>query len=172
MILHALQTTGGSYVEIRAGNLRPDAHRQRAGIIPGTGNSDSSLTAIGFERATRAQHGARATRRIICGTLSALPYSDRESGHSVAAPTTEFFLRVAERYADAGPLLSHIVGNAIGDGVSLVSADSSTFLSQNSRSLFIRYIRSPDGSLGIRLMIVNTPMGPPDGLYPTLSPTS
>ena len=33
MILHELQITGGSYVEIRARNLRPDADRQRAGII-------------------------------------------------------------------------------------------------------------------------------------------
>ena len=51
MILHELQMTGGSYVEIRAGNLRPDAHRQRAGIISRSGNSDSSLTAIGSEKA-------------------------------------------------------------------------------------------------------------------------
>ena len=51
MILHELQMTGGSYVEIRAGNLRPDAYRQRAGIISRIGNTDSSLTAIGSERA-------------------------------------------------------------------------------------------------------------------------
>src|SRR5512139_1785476 len=50
MILHELQMTGDSHVEIRAGNLRADAHRQRAGIISRIGNTDSSLTAIGSER--------------------------------------------------------------------------------------------------------------------------
>src|SRR5215471_2518187 len=48
----------GSYAKIRAGNLRPEAHCQRAGIVSCIGSPDSSLTAIGSVRQQRAQHGA------------------------------------------------------------------------------------------------------------------
>src|SRR5215470_542526 len=54
--------TGGSYDKISAGNLRPDAHRQRAGIVSCIGSPDSSLTAFGSVRQQRAQHGAGHAR--------------------------------------------------------------------------------------------------------------
>ena len=74
MISYELRTTGGSYAKIRAGNLRPDAHRQRAGIVSCISSPDASLTAIGLVRQQRAQDGGGAQEVLHSNvfTLSAV----------------------------------------------------------------------------------------------------
>src|SRR5665647_1304803 len=67
----------------------------------------------------------------------------------------------------------HIVGlGACGEEPTFVRAEPTTFRSQYSNPLLIRYTGRPETSSGIRRITMNTPAALPCGLYSTLSPTS
>src|SRR5665811_1351145 len=67
----------------------------------------------------------------------------------------------------------YIVGlGECGEEPTFVRAEPTTFRSQYSNPLFIRYTGRPEASSGIRRITMNTPAALPCGLYSTLSPTS